>query len=99
MSRRAPIAILAVLSLLLIWVGPTTAAPAPGSAFVRVNQVGYPSAASKRAYLLSSVDQSGASFTVTSSTGTTVLSAPIGARLGSWSSGFSNVYALDFDAV
>jgi endoglucanase len=98
-TRRGLTAILATLSLLAVWIGPTTAAPAPGAAFVRVNQVGYPSAASKRAYLLSSVDQTGASFSVTSSTGTTVLSAPVGARLGSWSSGFSNVYALDFDAV
>jgi endoglucanase len=98
-ARPATIAILAVVSLLMIWVAPTGAAPAANSAFVRVNQVGYPSAASKRAYLMSSADETGATFSVTSPTGGTVLSAPIGAKLGSWSSSFSNVYALDFNAV
>jgi endoglucanase len=74
-------------------------APAPSSAFVRVNQVGYPVAASKRAYLMASVPETGATFSVRDSTGGTVFSAPIGADLGSWSSTYSHVYALDFDAV
>jgi endoglucanase len=74
-------------------------APTPSAAFVRVNQVGYPAAAMKRAYLMASVVETGATFSVNDSTGGTVFSAPIGANLGSWSSTYSNVYALDFDDV
>jgi endoglucanase len=74
-------------------------APAPPSAFVRVNQVGYPLTASKRAYLMASVAETGATFSVRNASGDPVFSAPIGANLGSWSSTYSNVYALDFDAV
>jgi endoglucanase len=75
------------------------AAPAANSAFVRVNQVGYPLAGSKRAYLMASAPETGATFSVTNSTGTTVFSAPIGATLGSWGNTFTSVYALDFDSV
>jgi endoglucanase len=69
------------------------------SAFVRVNEVGYVSGGSKRAYLMSSAAETGATFTIKNSSGTTV-SGPtaIGANLGSWSNGFPDVYALDFDA-
>jgi endoglucanase len=98
-ARRTPIAILAAMGLVMALIQPTAGAPAAAAAFVRVNQVGYPSAASKRAYLMSSAAETGATFTVTSSTGATVLSAPIGPRLGSWSSTFANVYALDFNSV
>jgi len=67
-------------------------------AFVRVNQVGYPLNATKRAYLMSSTAETGGTFNVLNSSGTSVYSAAIGAKLGSWGS-FANVYALDFDAV
>jgi len=67
-------------------------------AFVRVNQVGYPMNATKRAYLMSSTAGTGGTFNVLNSSGTSVYSAAIGAKLGSWGS-FANVYALDFDAV
>ena len=69
------------------------------SAFVRVNQVAYVSGGAKRAYLMSSAAETGASFAVKNSSGTTVYSAAIGAKLGSWSSGYPDVYALDFDSV
>jgi endoglucanase len=75
------------------------AAPAANAAFVRVNQVGYPAAASKRAYLISTAAETGATFSVRDSTGATVFSAPVGASLGAWSNSFKNVYALDFDTV
>ncbi len=69
------------------------------SAFVRVNQVGYVSGASKRAYLMASAAETGATFVVKNSSGGTVFGpAAIGANLGSWSSGFPDVYALDFDS-
>ncbi len=67
-------------------------------AFVRVNQVGYPMNATKRAYLMSSTAETGGTFNVLNSSGTSVYFAAIGAQLGSWGS-FANVYALDFDAV
>jgi endoglucanase len=69
------------------------------SAFVRVNQVGYVSGGAKRAYLMSSATETGATFAVKNSSGTTVYSAAIGAKLGSWSNGYPDVYALDFDSV
>src|SRR6476619_5884177 len=69
------------------------------SAFVRVNQVGYPTGASKRAYLMASAVETGATFAVKNGSGTTVVSGPIGARLGSWSSGYPNVYAIDFTSL
>jgi endoglucanase len=75
------------------------AGAAAGSAFVRVNQVGYPAAGSKRAYLMSSAAETGATFAVRSATGATVLSAPVGANLGKWSTAYPDVYALDFGAV
>ncbi|HVI19558.1 MAG TPA: cellulase N-terminal Ig-like domain-containing protein, partial [Gaiellales bacterium] len=37
---------------------------AAGSAYVRVNQVGYSTSAAKRAYLMSSTSESGATFSV-----------------------------------
>jgi endoglucanase len=68
------------------------------SAFVRVNQVGYVSGGAKRAYLMSSAAETGATFTIKNSGGTVVFGpAAIGANLGSWSGGYPNVYALDFD--
>jgi len=73
--------------------------PAWGSALVRVNQVGYPATASKRAYLMASASEAGASFSVKNSSGTIVYTANIGAALGSWSSSYPDVYALDFDSV
>jgi len=75
-------------------------APSGGAtAFVRVNQVGYPTGATKRAYLMASAVETGATFAVKNSGGTTVLSGPIGARLGSWSIGYPNVYAIDFTGL
>src|SRR6266511_4540298 len=98
-ARRASLAILSTVALILVLFQPAISSAVVGSAFVRVNQVGYPAATSKRAYLMSSVVETGATFAVTNGSGATVLSGPIGANLGSWSAGFSNVYAIDFDAV
>ncbi len=70
------------------------------AAWVRVNQAGYESGKGPfRAYLMSKVDETGATFTVTDSQSRTVYSAPIGALVGTWSHSKSltyNVYALDF---
>ena len=73
--------------------------PAWGAAYVRVNQVGYVSGASKRAYLMASGAETGATFVIKNSGGSTVFGpAAIGAKLGSWSSSYPDVYALDFDS-
>jgi len=74
------------------------APPASRTAFVRVNQVGYTTADSKRAYLLASAAETGATFSVMAGS-TTVFTGPVGANLGSWSSAYPNVYALDFSSV
>jgi endoglucanase len=75
-------------------------ADAAGSAFIRVNQVGYPGTAAKRAYLMSTGNETGATFSVRrASDGAVLYSAKVGASLGSWSSRFPRVYALEFDAV
>ncbi|MFL5624735.1 MAG: cellulase N-terminal Ig-like domain-containing protein, partial [Ktedonobacteraceae bacterium] len=95
--RVATIIVLA-LALALTFV-PLLARAATGSAFVRVNQVGYATTASKRAYLMASGVETGATFSVKNASGATVYSAPIGANLGSWSTSYPDVYALDFGSV
>ncbi len=76
------------------------ARPAAGTAYVRVNQLGYAGGSqAKRAYLMASSTESGATFSVTNSSGATVYSAPIGANLGRWSASYPDVYAVDFPAV
>jgi len=68
------------------------------SAYLRVNQVGYGSGGSKRAYLMSSAAETGATFAVKNSSGATVFSGSVGTSLGAWGT-FTSVYALDFDSV
>src|SRR5713101_7339106 len=68
------------------------------SAYIRVNQVGYPGSSTKRAYLMASGAETGATFAVKNSSGATVFSASVGTSLGAWGS-FTSVYALDFDSV
>lgn len=83
-----------VLFIVLMAGAPVQAA----SAFIRVNQVGYIGSASKRAYLMATAAETGATFAVKNSSGATVYSAGIGTSLGAWGT-FSSVYALDFDSV
>ena len=68
----------AVLLAALIGLSSADAAARPAraataTAVVRVNQVGYPTTATKRAYLMSSVDETGATFAVKSGATTVVL--------------------------
>src|SRR5438874_1575119 len=82
-------------SLLLVCLSALASAQ---SAFVRVNQVGYPSGGAKRAYLMASGAETGATFVIKNSSGTTVFGPnAIGASLGSWSGSYPDVYALDFN--
>src|SRR5205085_2855287 len=98
--RRTFTASALVLSLIAAFAVliPGQPAGAAGTAFVRVNQVGYPGSEPKRAFLMSSVDETGATFAVKNGP-TSVFSAAIGADLGSWSPAFPHVYALDFTSV
>lgn len=91
--------LVAVLVVVAALVGTRGVTHAAGSAFVRVNQLGYATAATKRAYLMASGSETGATFKVTSTGGTVIYSAAIGASLGSWSSAYPDVYALDFDSA
>lgn len=95
---RGELTLIVLLSLTLLS-APHLAKAASGSAFVRVNQVGYATAASKRAYLMASGAEAGATFSVINSSGATIYSAAIGANLGSWSGSYPDVYALDFGSV
>jgi endoglucanase len=107
-TRKPALVVLAAAAIVAATVVAAVAGPAgrssaaggaPGSALVRVNQVGYPAAASKRAYLMSSAAETGATFAVRASGGAVVLTAPVGANLGKWSTAYPNVYALDFGTV
>jgi endoglucanase len=90
----------AVVALLAGAVGAFAgSARAAGVAFIRVNQVGYPTMAPKRAYLMSRRSETGQAFELRSAEGASVFSGTVGASLGAWSSRFGYVYALDFDAV
>ena len=72
------------------------------SAYVRVSQAGYEvGEAPFRAYLMSTVAETGATFKVLNSKGATAYSSSIGALLGIWSHNKKkayDVYALDFSA-
>ncbi len=88
---------IAALLVSSVWAGAARAAT--GTAFIRVNQLGYATSATKRAYLMASASEAGATFSVRNSGGTTVASGTVGASLGSWSSAYPDVYALDFGSV
>jgi endoglucanase len=92
-------AVLVAMALVLSSASTPAASSAPQSAHVRVNQVGYPSTASKRAYLMASAAETGATFTVANASGQTVASGPVGASLGSWSRSYPFVYTIDFGSV
>jgi len=111
MLRHAPGCALSWNAAAIVAVGAmlgTTAAMKPnvparaaaGTAFVRVNQLGYATGSqAKRAYLMASGTENGAMLSVKNSSGTTVYSAPIGANLGKWSASYPDVYAVDFPGV
>ena len=99
--RTVSFLVLGSLLAMLAFSVTTPAAPAlAASAHIRVNQVGYVTGEPKRALLMASGSESGATFTVKNSSGATVFGpVAIGASLGSWSTGFPNVYLLDLSAL
>jgi len=89
-----------LLFTFLLFTFAASGAASAQSALVRVNQVGYVAGASKRAYLMASGAETGATFVIRNSTGSTVFGpTAIGSNLGSWSSTYPDVYALDFDVL
>jgi endoglucanase len=90
---------LAIATIVGATLGATAARAASSAAFIRINQLGYATTATKRAYLMASAAETGATFSVHNASGTTVASGTVGASLGSWSSSYPDVYALDFDGV
>ena len=95
LTRKSPYLLTSLLFICVL-----TGAAMAQSGFVRVNQVGYVSGGAKRAYLMASGTETGATFTIKNSSGSTVFGpAAIGANLGSWSSSYPDVYALDFDSL
>src|SRR5581483_1858874 len=97
-AARGALLIAGALTAMLA--GPDLAAGAGTSAFVRIDQGGYPAAADKRAYLMSRREESGAPFSLRRVPGGEVAFAgTVGASAGSWSKRFPRVYALDFDAL
>ncbi len=89
------------ISFSLAFAYPTTAAvPAAQSAYVRVSQVGYESGKTPfRAYLMSTTDETGATFRVLDGAGHAVSASVVGPLLGTWSNSKAltyRVYALDF---
>jgi endoglucanase len=91
--------IVVVAGALALALTPLLAKAQSGTAFIRVNQLGYATTASKRAYLMASAAETGATFSVKNASGANIFSAPIGANLGTWSSSYPDVYALDFNSV
>jgi endoglucanase len=91
--------VIVVAGALALTLAPLLAKGQSGSAFVRVNQVGYAATASKRAYLMASGAEAGATFSVKNASGAIVYSALIGVNLGKWSTSYPDVYALDFNSV
>src|SRR5580658_10564836 len=87
-----------VFLALLACAPPLLAVPA----YVRVNQAGYETGGGTfRAYLMSPVPETGATFQVINSKGGTAHTGRVGALLGKWGHNRKvsyNVYALDFNA-
>jgi endoglucanase len=87
--RSAGPAVSAIIVVIAIapWSTPPSTGAGAESAFVRVDQVGYPSDAPKRAFLLAPVAEPGATFSVVTQDGAVVASGAVGERLGRWSAG------------
>jgi endoglucanase len=94
---RSLVVLVSVMLLAGAGLATTPANAVTATAFVRVNQVGYPAASAKRAYLMASDVETGATFSLTSG-GSAAFSGTVGADLGTWSTAYPHVYALDFTA-
>jgi endoglucanase len=78
--------------------GPAAASSTP-DAFIRVDQVGYPSSATKIAYLMSGSAMGGDTFAVLNSHGIAAYTGRIGASSGRWNSTYPFVYPITFSSL
>ncbi len=91
-------AALLVTAPALIPVNAAEAAPS-ARAQVRVDQVGYATTATKRAYLMTATADPRAVFRVVDSRGDVAYASAVGVDQGAWSSTYDHVYAMDFNRV
>jgi hypothetical protein len=95
----------AVVVLALAMTGSTTlASPASGApqgppAQIRVDQVGYGAAETKRAYLMAGAGAAGATFVVRDDAGKRVFAAKVGQSRGGWNASYTAVHPLDFSRL
>jgi endoglucanase len=91
-------AIPTLIVLSSLFIGAPPASPAD-TAYVRVNQAGYETDGTHRAYLMATAAETGATFQLINSKGATAASGKVGALLGVWSHSKTvtyDVYAIDF---
>jgi hypothetical protein len=100
-GKGTPSLLAAVLALAAACaLGPlSTCSRAATRAYIRVDQGGYQASGPKRAYVLSTKQQTGAAFMVLDHSSTVVLSGSVGPALGKWSSRAGEVYPIDFDSL
>src|SRR5512132_1133341 len=92
--------LVALLAGLSCCIAAKPAPPPPTDAVVvRVNQVGYPASATKRAYVMSTTSEAGVAFSVKNASGAVVYTGTVGASLGAWSNAYGFVQPVDFDAI
>lgn len=82
------------LKWIALLAGLTAAQASHATAYLRVNQVGYESGQSGRAYVMSTTTLSGETYKVLNSSGGTVASGNVGSSTGKW--GTYTVYPIDF---
>jgi len=100
-APRRSLLVLPALALIVVTAA-SAGASRKGSApvvVVRVDQVGYASGATKRAYLMSETAERDVSFRVVDSRGRAVYRGRAGRSTGAWSTRYGYVYPLDFDRV
>jgi endoglucanase len=96
--RRSSLVPLVALALVATSTG-LSSASAETRAFIRVNQVGYPIDAPKRAFLMTTSRGDGATWRLIDASGTSVASGTVGPDLGAWSDTYRHVYPIDLPDV
>src|SRR5205814_1891653 len=105
-SMRRVLAAVALITLVASCDAPTTeealaavTLDRAAKAFIRVDQVGYASSETKRAYLLGQHSLAGATFRLKDSGGRVLLTGKVGASAGAWNDRYGAVHPIDFTAI
>jgi endoglucanase len=99
-STRSGIVFIVVLVLASLFISVSNSHASGGSAYIRINQIGYINGETKQAVLMATGSENGATFNViNNATKKSVYTAPIGSNLGSWNSIFPDTYSLEFSPV